>query len=263
MANAKRISAFIWRYLCSIISCFYLITIGMFFSRNRDLLVRICSHFGLAGKKIRPILPRISIPKLFPDTPDIRIEEPIAADGNISLLELVIIVTFIRHYQPTTIFEIGTFDGRTSLNLAANAPPAARIFTLDLPSNQVDTTDLPIVFDDRALIEKQRSGGRFEGTNYDSIITQLYGDSAGFDFSPYLSGMDFIFIDGSHSYEYVLNDSKKALSLLRDGRGIILWHDYDGFEGVTRGLNELYGRDKDFNDLRHIAGTSLAYLIKV
>ena len=43
--------------------------------------------------------------------------------------------------------------------------------------------------------------------------------------------MDFIFVDGSHSYDYVLNDSRKALSLLRGGKGIILWHDYPGWTG--------------------------------
>lgn len=261
MATLKRISAFIWRYLCSAASCLYLLTLGMFFSRNRDFLVLICSHFGLARKKIRPLLPQISIQELFPDNTDLKIRDPITADGNVSLLELIVIITFIRHYQPSTLFEIGTFDGRTTLNLAANARPDARIFTLDLPRDRLNTTGLPIVFDDRALIEKQRSGERFAGTDFDSIITQLYGDSATFDFSPYLSGMDFVFIDGSHSYEYVLNDSKKAISLMRDGQGIILWHDYDGFEGVTRGLNELY--EKDFNDLRHIRGTSLACLIRV
>ena len=32
------------------------------------------------------------------------------------------------------IIEIGTFDGRTTLNLALNAPPTSHIFTLDLPA---------------------------------------------------------------------------------------------------------------------------------
>ena len=47
------------------------------------------------------------------------------------------------------------------------------------------------------------------------------GDSASFDFSKLGTRMDFIFIDGSHAYEYVLRDSETARGLLRDGRGLI------------------------------------------
>jgi hypothetical protein len=94
-------------------------------------------------------------------------------------------------------------------------------------------------------------------------ICQLYGDSATFDFTPFF-GMDFIFIDGSHSYEYVLNDSRKAIQLLREGKGVILWHDYatEWWEGVTKALNDLYLNDSEFKDLKWIAGTSLVYLFK-
>ena len=33
------------------------------------------------------------------------------------------------------IIEIGTFDGNTALNIAANTPDEARIFTVDLPKD--------------------------------------------------------------------------------------------------------------------------------
>ena len=73
--------------------------------------------------------------------------------------------------------------------------------------------------------------------------------------------MDFIFVDGSHSYEYVLNDSDKARKLLRDGRGVIVWHDYGDWDGVTKALNELYSAGGDFKGVKHISGTPLACLI--
>jgi hypothetical protein len=58
-----------------------------------------------------------------------------------------------------------------------------------------------------------------------------------------------------------VNDSKLALKLLKNGKGIILWHDYDGWEGVTSALNELYEHHPAFVSIRHIEGTSLVCLI--
>ena len=54
-------------------------------------------------------------------------------------------------------------------------------------------------------------------------------------FSPYAA--DFVFIDGSHTYDYVMNDSMAALALLPSGGGIIAWHDYGAWPGVTEALN--------------------------
>lgn len=71
---------------------------------------------------------------------------------------------------------------------------------------------------------------------------------------------DFVFVDGSHTYEYVMSDSEKALGLLPNDGGVVLWHDYGEWPGVTRALNELQAGDQRFAGLRHIEGTSLALL---
>ena len=109
--------------------------------------------------------------------------------------------------------------------MAANSLPDARIYTLDLPNES--QTELPIDPGEKKYIDKETSGARFIGTDCEPKITQLYGDSATFDFSPYHDTVDMIFVDGAHSYDYVLHDSRGALKLLRDGKGLILWHDYD------------------------------------
>ena len=72
-----------------------------------------------------------------------------------------------------------------------------------------------------------------------------------------------IFVDGAHSYEYVLHDSRHALKLLKDGKGLILWHDYDKiwWIGLTNALNELYTEQNEFGGAMHINGTSLVCLI--
>ncbi len=54
-------------------------------------------------------------------------------DGNVNVAELAVLNALCRTLKPKSIMEIGTFDGRTTLNLALNSN--AQVFTLDLPSN--------------------------------------------------------------------------------------------------------------------------------
>ena len=100
---------------------------------------------------------------------------------------------------------------------------------------------------------------RFAGNPLENKIVPLEGDSASFDFEPFFDRVDFVFVDGSHSYEYVMNDSSVAFKLLRDGKGTVLWHDYGTWSSVTLALNELYLGPLGKN-LRQIRGTSLVYL---
>ena len=48
--------------------------------------------------------------------------------------------------------------------------------------------------------------------------------------------------------------------MLMPGRSIVFWHDYGEWEGVTRALNELRAVDSRFSGLRHVRGTTLAFL---
>jgi hypothetical protein len=72
--------------------------------------------------------------------------------------------------------------------------------------------------------------------------------------------MDFVFIDASHTFEYVINDSLVALKLLRESGGTIVWHDYGRWDGVTAALHELRSREPAFRDVVQVAGTTLAVL---
>ena len=183
-----------------------------------------------------------------------------ARDGNVTPEELVVLASFAKKFQPRRIFEIGTFDGRTSLNLIANAAPDAELYTLDLPKSAITSTELRIKTGDRKFIDKPSSGSRFVGTSYAPRIHQIYADSAKYDYSALHNSMDLIFVDGAHSYEYVMNDTEKVWPLLKNGKGIILWHDY-GWHEVILALNEFYTQDSRFSKLMHIEGTTIACLI--
>ena len=56
-------------------------------------------------------------------------------------------------------------------------------------------------------------------------MSQIFADSTKFDFST-LGKFDLIFIDGDHSYDAILSDTKNALGLLKDDFSVIVWHDY-------------------------------------
>jgi hypothetical protein len=204
-------------------------------------------------------LPLINSEQLCPDETPFRVTEPHGANGNVSLLELIIINKIVAHFAPRTIFEIGTFDGRTTANLALNAPNGATVFTLDLPSDALDKTKFDIDKHDRKYIDKPASGTRFAKKNAVHKITQLFGDSATFDFSPWYGKIDLVFVDGSHATPYVENDTEVALKLVGDRDGLILWHDYNSaWPDVTNVLENYLGRDPRLSNLMQIAYTTFA-----
>jgi len=158
-----------------------------------------------------------------------------------------------------SIIEIGTFDGRTTLNLAVNSHPDTKVFTLDLPPDV--STRFELAVGERQFVEKAAPGERYRRSAEPwspsaSRITQMHGDSAAFDWSPFLKSASLVFVDGSHSYDYAAGDSDTAFRLVAPG-GVIIWHDYGVWEGVTRALEDLEAQRK--LGLRKIRGTSLVF----
>jgi len=254
-------------YIFALFHCLYIFTIGYFFSKNRKLISNMCELFNYQRLKeaIRPelkaIIPEIRANDLVRDDTLIETRESHWIDGNVSVEELIVIAKLTRQYKPNRLFEIGTFDGRTTLNLACNSSPDTRVYTLDLPDEKWPVKKPAALSGDLSFVDKVVIGSRFHGTDCENKITQLYGDSVTFDFSPYENKMDFVFIDGAHTYEYILNDSEKALRLLRDRQGIILWHDYRWvWDDIRKALNELYLTRSEFKNLRHVKDTSLVCL---
>ena len=61
-------------------------------------------------------------------------------------------------------------------------------------------------------------------------------------------------MDGSHAHDYVMADTETALKLAAH-KGVVIWHDYGVWEGVTRALEEIEA--SRHLGLRHVRGTSL------
>ena len=253
--NSTSLANFARRYAVAAGGALYAFTLGVGDAKNRRLIQDIARRFGHQDGE-PPRLPAVAVDHITAPTTSVVLPEPIAADGNVTLLELLVLARLVRELQPRCIFEIGTFDGRTTLALAMNAPEDARVYTLDLPPET--QTALAIERSERAFVDKPVSGARFHGADVAGKITQLFGDSATFDFASYEA--EFVFVDGSHAYEYVLNDSERALALLGDRRGVIVWHDYGEWPGVTRALDGLAASDQRYAQLRRVQGTTLAVL---
>ena len=215
---------------------------------------------------------------------DLKIKNLSYESGNISFYELLIINTLVKIKNPKRVLEIGTFNGRTTRNIASNIFSVHQYYD-DLPC--IHTVDLPLenktqekvnthlqiedgtVFnvDERGFIGRERK--LFEGQFEAQFIHQVWSDSALLDascfpeYSPEDVSFDFVFIDGSHSYEYAKSDTLFALKHIKEC-GIILWHDYgcggtDGWPGVVKWIHEYYYNmnEEKKKNIFHIEGTSI------
>lgn len=207
----------------------------------------------------RTLLPKTAWTDVLPRSP-VRLVETAKRNGNVNLSEVAILAVAAAGVPSgSEIIEIGTFDGRTALNLAVNAPYGVAIATLDLPANQ--PTAFPIEASERQYVEKPSSGDRLRSCHprwRDAAgrVVQLFGDSATYDWSPHRGKAGLVFVDGSHTYDYARGDSETAMALVRPG-GVVMWHDYGVWPGVTRALEELErSRNHGF---KHIRGTSLIF----
>jgi hypothetical protein len=160
--------------------------------------------------------------------------------------------------KPHIVFEIGTLTGYTAFHFALNSPDDARVYTLDLPIDEKVTPKLKTTVTDDAHIHLEHGRYCFENTPVAENITCLFGDSATFNFSPFHNRVDFFFVDGAHSYEYVRSDTLNALNCCHPG-SVIAWHDFGrlGLNGVSKWVLELSREHKIYS----VPGSSLAFMI--
>lgn len=130
--------------------------------------------------------------------------------GSLLPYEIKTIATITKALRPKNVLEIGTYEGRTALNIAINLSKNSRLYTIDLPQGESSSFKV---------------GKFFHGSKIANKIQQIEADSTKFDFSK-LPRMDMIFIDGAHGYYPVLSDTQNAMKILNKN-GIILWDDVD------------------------------------
>jgi hypothetical protein len=177
-------------------------------------------------------------------------------DGMLPNNELMVLLSILVADSPEEVLEIGTYMGHTTRQMAENLRTAT-IHTVDLPEHfsVKDSIEQQLPMDDFHIIKRRIVGREFKGQACESRIKQHFVDTASWDFNS-AGHPTFFFIDGSHTYEYCMNDSEKCLDLCK-GHGVFLWHDCDDrHPGVVRLVLEWRRQGRD---IRRIFGTSMAY----
>lgn len=166
------------------------------------------------GVSVRVVRPHVVFDRAGGD-----ISLPMPTRGSNTLLERCLLIAVARIVKARMIFEFGTYRGVTTKDLVRNVG-GAHVYTLDLD---------PV----SGAIEKHRDRSigvelirQHLPPTFSFGATALYGNSRTFDYSPYISKMDMVFVDGGHDYETVELDTAAALLMCREG-GVIAWHDYD------------------------------------
>ncbi len=223
---------------------------GGLFSHAERRRLHDLSHF-LGYTDGKPRLPVMSLEELTGgESPQIRMAYPSSGEWQVSTYELAVLGQLVAWRQPASLFEFGTFDGRSTLNMLANAPEGATITTIDLPDRQ----DLPEGKSSGALLAQAVAEGR---------VRRIAGDTLCHDFTEFKGTQDFVFVDAGHSYGCASSDSRNALAMTEGRPGaVILWHDYTTLIGVTRAVDELLDRQDIAGRFVRLRHTSMACLVR-
>lgn len=200
-------------------------------------------------------IPKASLQEFLRGRPTVLVDglySPSSVDGSLPWCDVTALLSIAVERAPRTVIEIGTLHGHTTRLLAINLPDS-QVYTVDLPEN-ADPYTTGMEKDDFHLIRGRRLGEQFRSDPSIGNITQLLGDTATMTFPK----AEFVYIDGSHTYEYVKNDTAKALD--ESEAKTLVWHDCDGSHtGVTRWLREMVDRGYP---VRRVANTNLAVLYR-
>jgi predicted O-methyltransferase YrrM len=170
--------------------------------------------------------------------------------------ELLTLGAIIRMVHPQRVVEFGTFQGGSTLVMAANMECGGRVVTIDLDPSQRETHEHGL---GTGLLDFD-VGCLFRGTRYAPMIEQRFSNTLHVDAHDLVGSADLVFIDADHTYPFVKRDTAKALTFVRPG-GWLLWHDYtwerenSECAGVTKAVNEFF---LQHGECFHIAGTRFA-----
>ncbi|RCW50853.1 class I SAM-dependent methyltransferase [Paenibacillus prosopidis] len=142
------------------------------------------------------------------------------------------LVAFSRTFHPKTVIEFGIQRGATAKCILDNSPWIEKYIGIDLLPGTQTTVSIQQVEVPQIAGEYVKDDPRIE------LILKPNGTR---DLSPEdLPAVDLILIDGDHSYEGVLFDTRLARQIIRKG-GIICWHDYGNslVPDVTKIIDEL------------------------
>lgn len=142
--------------------------------------------------------------------------------------ELALLVDLVLDLQPRTVLEIGTCHGGSLAAWCQCATPDARIVSIDLPHGQFGGTDANVHGSHLLSYRREAQDLRLvTGDSHDALIHAAIAPL----FTP--DGIDFLFIDGDHTYDGVRQDFETYARMVRPG-GLIAFHDVAPHDGDAR-----------------------------
>jgi hypothetical protein len=256
--DSKRMKIYRVSRLVRAIETIVLSFLRIFYARNlaREFLAYVYMYrpFPYGGR-----IACLTLPEILRDADKsfVTLRKCFPQHGNMTGEEIISISLLVRWARPRTIFEFGTFNGNTTLQMALNSPEDCRLYTLNLPLEHAETLLLSSRQDRLVHPNVAGSGQAFRDEPERARIEELFGDSAKFDFVPYQGSCDFVLVDAGHEYDYVRSDTENALKLLSPEGGVIVWHDFPNAPGVCAWLEECSVRLRIF----HIRNTRLAFTV--
>lgn len=151
--------------------------------------------------------------------------------------QALIFLCHLAARAPGPVVEFGTFDGRTTVNLALNLA-AGQVITIDAglqdAQSNADSREYGAFQPGACFLTAERS--------IRERIVFIRSDSRDVDMSEYFGRASLVLVDGGHGRDVVENDTRLALRLARGG-GVVVWDDYTPYwPGVKGALDELASR---------------------
>ncbi len=129
---------------------------------------------------------------------------PLFAGEDAPLNDLLFLLNLAKGRQCKRILEVGTYRARTTLALHLNCPEA------QIVSYDIHPLDSPFRQALRGIAKVELRHGSFSAS-----ADALRNDPP----------FDLIFVDGSHQFQHVIEDSRLALEIAAPD-GAVVWHDY-------------------------------------
>lgn len=197
-------------------------------------------------------LPTINILDLLPGFNEI-IDNYTFLNGTSLIIDIMLLKALARTFNHCEYLEIGSWRGESISNVADVAKNCTAITFSEEEMRALNLSEDFI-----------RVHGIFS-KNRKNIVT-FKNNSQTFDFSKLDKTFDLIFIDGDHSYEGVLKDSRSVFPLRKNKNSIIVWHDYglnteQVRSSVLNGILDGIPKEKHHN-LFHVSNTLCAIYIE-
>jgi predicted O-methyltransferase YrrM len=132
-------------------------------------------------------------------------------------IEILTLLKILARQKPKNILEIGTAWGGTLFLFAKVASPQAKIISVDLPSGHGGYPEWRVKLYQSFGMPEQEICLIRENSHLFSTLGRVETAFEGCE-------LDFLFIDGDHSYDGVKKDFEMYCKLVRKG-GLIAFHD--------------------------------------